>query len=49
MAGTGQEIMDPSFLKGYKPDTVVIMNPIYLQEINKILTGLGVDTKVLTV
>jgi 2-polyprenyl-3-methyl-5-hydroxy-6-metoxy-1,4-benzoquinol methylase len=49
MAGTGQEIMGPSFLKEYQPDIVIIMNPIYLQEIKKMLAELDVDTQVLTV
>lgn len=49
MAGTGQEIKGPEFLKGYKPDAVVIMNPIYLEEIKEILAKLGVVTEVLTV
>jgi hypothetical protein len=49
MAGTGQEIMSPSFLKEYQPDIVIIMNPIYLQEIKKMLAELDVDAQVLTV
>jgi SAM-dependent methyltransferase len=49
MAGTGQEIMSPSFLKEYQTDIVIIMNPIYLLEIKKMLSELDVDTQVLTV
>ncbi|MCL4805744.1 MAG: methyltransferase domain-containing protein, partial [Anaerolineae bacterium] len=33
MAGTGQEIVAPSFLKQYRPDVVIIMNPVYREEI----------------
>ncbi|MEZ5267937.1 MAG: hypothetical protein R2789_04985 [Microthrixaceae bacterium] len=33
MAGTGQEIVAPDFLATYRPDLVVIMNPVYLEEI----------------
>ena len=29
MAGTGQEIVSPSFLTEYKPDVAIAMNPIY--------------------
>lgn len=49
MAGTGQEIMSPSFLKEYQPDTVIIMNSIYLNEIKKQLADLDVHTHVMTV
>jgi hypothetical protein len=48
MAGTGQEIMSPSFLEEYQADIVIIMNPIYLQEIRKMLAELDVDAQVLT-
>ncbi len=33
MAGTGQEIVSPDFLMEYKPDLIIIMNPVYLDEI----------------
>ena len=33
MAGTGQFVVSPDYLKGYQPDVVVIMNSIYLKEI----------------
>lgn len=31
--GTGQQVTAPDFLKEYQPETVVIMNPIYREEI----------------
>lgn len=31
--GTGQQIVQPEFLQQYKPDVIMIMNPIYRQEI----------------
>jgi hypothetical protein len=43
MAGTGQEIVAPSFLAGYRPDVVVIMNPVYRQEITADLTAMGLS------
>ncbi|HIH32495.1 TPA: methyltransferase domain-containing protein [Candidatus Woesearchaeota archaeon] len=49
MAGTGQEIMSPEFLKKYKPDVVIIMNPIYLEEIKKMLSDINVNTEIITV
>jgi SAM-dependent methyltransferase len=37
MAGTGQEIVEPDFLRSYKPDVVIVMNPIYGKEIQDAL------------
>jgi SAM-dependent methyltransferase len=47
VAGTGQKIVGPESLREYKPDTVVIMNPIYRDEIGRQLAGLGVTAEVL--
>ncbi|MGA7263779.1 MAG: class I SAM-dependent methyltransferase [Stellaceae bacterium] len=33
--GTGQRIVAPQFLREYRPDNVVIMNPVYLQEVEQ--------------
>lgn len=48
MAGTGHEIVSPSFLKAYRPDAVIIMNPVYREEIERELAGLGVDAEIMT-
>jgi len=45
MAGSGQEIIGPEFLKKYKPDVVIVMNPIYCKEINEELERIGVKTE----
>lgn len=42
MAGTGQEIVAPAFLREYRPDIVFIMNPIYRNEIDNALREMGV-------
>lgn len=42
MAGTGQEIVPPEFLRDYRPDIVFIMNPIYRTEIDAALRMMGV-------
>ena len=42
MAGTGQRIIAPEFLIEYKPDTVIVMNPIYCNEIQETLDRLGI-------
>ena len=49
MAGTGQEIVSPEFLKHYKPDLVVVMNPIYNQEIENRLKDLGLSPEMISV
>jgi hypothetical protein len=41
MAGTGHEIIGPDALVAYKPDLVVVMNPIYVDEIGRQLAELG--------
>ena len=49
VAGSGQEIVGPEFLKEYRPDAVLVMNAIYAEEIRSILEGLGVEAEVLCV
>jgi SAM-dependent methyltransferase len=46
MAGTGQEIVSPSFLTEYKPDVAIAMNPIYQGEIQDDLKRMGLPTVV---
>jgi hypothetical protein len=43
MAGTGQEIVGPDFLRHYQPDVVLIMNPIYGEEIRQTLAERGLQ------
>lgn len=42
--GTGQKIVPPEFLKSYKPDIIIIMNPIYKSEIWELTNKLGLTT-----
>ena len=49
MAGTGQKIVSPEFLKQYKPDIVIVMNPIYMTEIKEDLDRMGVVAEVISV
>ncbi|MEZ4518335.1 MAG: class I SAM-dependent methyltransferase [Chloroflexota bacterium] len=48
MAGTGQEIVAPEFLKTYQPDAVIIMNPVYREEITNDLHTMGLTPDVYT-
>jgi hypothetical protein len=46
---TGQQIKPPAFLKDYKPDYVILMNPIYVPEVQHELDKMGVNAKILAV
>ncbi len=48
MAGTGQEIVAPAFLKEYRPDVVIIMNPVYRDEITRDLQAMGLSPEIRT-
>lgn len=48
MATTGQEIVGPDQLVERQPDVVIIMNPIYKQEIEANLNELGLAPQILT-
>jgi SAM-dependent methyltransferase len=48
LAGTGHEIVLPERLRQDPPDTVIIMNPIYREEIAADLERLGVRAETLT-
>jgi SAM-dependent methyltransferase len=48
MAGTGQPIVAPAFLREYRPDIVIIMNAIYRAEIQSDLNQLGLKPLVTT-
>ena len=49
IAGTGQRIVAPSFLREYKPSHIIVMNPVYNNEVRSDLAGLGLQPQVLTV
>jgi SAM-dependent methyltransferase len=48
MPGTGQQIVAPEYLKDYRPDLVIIMNSIYVEEIRSMLGQLGLAPTLLT-
>ena len=41
--------MAPDFLKKYKPDVVIVMNPIYIEEIQEIIKQMNLSSKVISV
>ncbi|MEE4111255.1 MAG: class I SAM-dependent methyltransferase [Desulfobacteraceae bacterium] len=48
MAGTGQRIVAPAFLKDYRPDCVIVMNAVYREEIERDLHQMRLHPKVMT-
>lgn len=49
MAGTGQQIVAPQFLKTYRPDWVIAMNSVYRDEIASDLQQMNLSPRLLTV
>lgn len=49
MPGTGHEVISPEFLKEYKPDVVIAMNPVYRKEIQQELNRMDLASELLTV
>jgi SAM-dependent methyltransferase len=49
LPGTGHKVVPPQFLKDYRPDVVIAMNPIYCNEIRGDLAQMGVNAELLAV
>lgn len=49
MPGTGQQVVSTNFLKQYRPDKIIVMNPIYCREIKKDLDRLNIKADLLAV
>jgi hypothetical protein len=47
MPTTGQRIVAPAFLAEYRPDVVIIMNPVYRDEIARDLERMALRPEVL--
>ena len=45
--GVGKQIVSPEFLKDYKPQTIIVMNPIYSDEIRKMVETMGISAEYL--
>ena len=46
--GVGKQIVPPEFLKEYKPDIVIVMNPVYCDEIKRDLETMGVVAEIVS-
>lgn len=49
LAGSGKQIESPESLEEYRPDVVIAMNPVYLEEIQKHLGRMGLQPELLAV
>jgi hypothetical protein len=49
MAGTGQQIVGPEALTVHRPDLVIAMNPVYLDEIGATLRSLDLTPRLVAV
>ena len=45
--GIGKQYVDPAFLEEYRPDVVIVMNSVYMDEIQKSLAERGLHPKML--
>jgi SAM-dependent methyltransferase len=45
--GVGKQIVSPEFLKDYCPQTIIVMNPIYCNEIRKMVEAMGISAEYL--
>jgi hypothetical protein len=48
MPGTGQRIVAPDFLKEYQPNDIIVINPIYCEEVTNTIEALGIKARVTT-
>ncbi len=46
--GSAQQIVSPDFLTTYQPDSILIMNDIYRQEIQNCLLSLNVPARIIS-
>lgn len=49
VAGTGQRILKPEWIAEARPDTVLVMNPIYRDEIQRTIARLGAVAEIVVV
>jgi len=47
--GVGQKIIPPEFLQKYRPDVIIVMNPIYMNEIQNMVKNIGIEPNFLMV
>jgi len=45
--GVGKQIVSPEFIRNFKPDIVIVMNPIYCEEIGQMLEKMGLSPELI--
>jgi len=45
--GVGKQIISPESLRAYKPEVIIIMNPVYVNEIRKMVEAMGIQAEYL--
>ena len=48
ISGTGQKIVPPEALREFRPDFIILMNPIYREEVERIVAALGLAPQLLS-
>ncbi|HVB99777.1 MAG TPA: class I SAM-dependent methyltransferase [Candidatus Dormibacteraeota bacterium] len=49
LPGSGHQIRPPEFLRDYRPDVVILMNPIYREEVGRHLRQMGLAPEIVAV
>jgi SAM-dependent methyltransferase len=49
LPGIGKKVMPPEILRKHKPDVVIVMNPIYYDEIRQMLNNMALTPEVISV
>jgi hypothetical protein len=49
LAGTAQKVVAPAVLNNYRPDMVILMNPLYQDEVEKQLALAGITAEIMSV
>jgi SAM-dependent methyltransferase len=47
--GSGQKVISPEDLKKYPPDIAIVMNPVYLKEIEQVINQMNLRTKLISI
>ena len=47
VSGAGQKIMPKEFISDYRPEAVIVMNPIYAEEIQQMIESMGVQAEIM--
>ena len=49
LPGVAKQVMPPEHLRDYQPGAIIVMNPIYRNEVAEMVRGMGVSAEILTV